>query len=86
MKSVTFNMYVCGMNESTFTNKIMIYAPFATYEKTFCGEELPSKNVSDIIRIVEENAAAFIEEHGVSLNLEHIYIQTDDTLIGLQND
>ena len=86
MKSVTFNMYVCGMNESTFTNKIMIYAPFATYEKTFYGEELPSKNVSDIIRIVEENAATFIEEHGVRLNLEHIYIQTDDTLIGLQND
>ena len=86
MKSVTFNIYVCGMNESTFTNKIMIYAPFATYEKTFYGEELLSKNVSDMIQIVEENAATFIEEHGIRLNLEHIYIQTDDTLIGLQND
>lgn len=86
MKSITFSIYVCGMNRHTVTQKIMIHAPYAMYEKTFYGNDLASKTISDIIQIVGKDAAAFLTEHGVKLSWEHVCIRTSSALIALQED
>lgn len=74
------------MNRHTVTQKIMIHAPYAMYEKTFYGNDLASKTISDIIQIVGKDAAAFLTEHGVKLSWEHVYIRTSSALIALQDD
>lgn len=87
MKTITFNAYVCGMSEGTFSEKIMIYEPFAKYEKTFCYEELTAKTVSEFIDLVKKDASEFLGEYGTEqLDVDRLYIQTADALLGMQND
>ena len=87
MKTITFHAYICGMSENAFTDKIMIYEPIAKFEKIFCYDELPIKTISEFIDLVKNDASVFLGESGTEqLNVERLYIQTADALIGMQND
>ena len=87
MKTISFVAHICGMSDRTFSDKIMIYEPLATYQKNFTYDELPKTTVNDLLNSIKEDAIAFLGEYGAeNLSAERVYIITQDALIGMQND
>lgn len=86
MKTITFTVHTCGMSEGTFSEKIMIYAPLATYEKCFCYEDIAAKTVGELVEIIKNETSIFRNAHIVDLCVDRVYILIGDTLFGLQED
>lgn len=75
------------MSEDLFSEKIMIYKPLSEYRKVFFYEELEAKTVSEFIEIVKNDVNEYSDEYSIEeLNVNRLYIQTADTLFGLQQD
>ena len=75
------------MSDLTFSDKIMIYAPFKKYEKSFDYERITEKTVNEFLNIVRKDAIEFLGGYGAeNLKAERVYISTSDALIGMQED
>ena len=86
MKTVTFCTFFCGMSGNTFSNEIMIYAPFEKKESTFQYDAEAMRNVDDFISIVKKECEWLDEYNKEKLNTERLYIMVGNALIGIKKD
>lgn len=92
MKKIRFTAYFCGMSDELFSDNIMIYRPFGSYEKIYCyGQDIASDaKVSALIESFKADAQTADNALGdwgdENLQVDTVYIRTEDALLGLQKD
>lgn len=93
--TITFTVCFCGMSgnlEGYFTDRMMLWKPFSCFTRTFHYEHgTPELNkVGDLISLFKaeaESANNILGEWGNDhLQVNTVYIKTNETLIGLQED
>ncbi|MGN0453204.1 MAG: DUF4160 domain-containing protein [Ruminococcus sp.] len=90
MRSISFTIYICGINEETYTEKIMIYKPhlskdFYLTEKELLENEILS--VSDFIIYIKKHYGtvirSFIGDYSYSkMNFDTVYFNHKDYMLG----
>ena len=53
MNQLSLNLYICGMNEETFSTQIMIYKPFDSFMASFTDEELTGLHIIRVGELIE---------------------------------
>lgn len=91
MKTIRFTAYFCGMSEELFADNILIYKPYGSYEKTYYDQDFAlSEKVSNIMERFKVDAIndgnALEDWESENLQIDTIYIRTEDALLGLQSD
>lgn len=89
---IRFHLYFCGMSEETFTEKIMIYQPNYSIERTYTAGDLERLGICTAGGLVEHmKQSQEIQENLGDWGLEnftweHIYILHQDYMLGLDED
>ncbi len=89
---IRFHLYFCGMSEETFTEKIMIYQPNYSIERTYTAGDLERLGICTAGGLVEHmKQSQEIQENlgdwGMeNFTWEHIYILHQDYMLGLDED
>lgn len=92
MIGLTFSLYLCGMGERMFTDKIMIYAPHISITHYFDNDDLGRLNITTVNQMIdhlkkEPILSMTMGQHMVEeLMVSRIYVQHKDYLLGLQED
>lgn len=91
MSTIRFIAYFCGMSENLFADDVMIFKPFASYEKTYSAIDIALlEKVSDIIQLFKTDALKDDNALGnwgnENLQVNTVYIQTNDAFLGLQEN
>lgn len=92
MRTLQFNIYICGMIAETFSEEIMIYKPHSSITRGFTEEtlrELSIVNVSELINYLKKdtNIVECLGKWGLeNLSVARVYIHHHDYLLGLQED
>lgn len=87
-EKIVFTIYFGGISGELYSEKIMIYKPFENFSKTFYWDE-NNKSCSSVAGLIEsfkcvaENEATLMSD---LINLDTIYIKTDDEFLGLTED
>lgn len=91
MKSIDFNIHIYGINENTFTDKIMIYKPHTSIKFSINEEELLHNGITNISGLLDYITkthhtiiTAVIGDN--TFNLNNLYFKYDDYLLGFQNN
>lgn len=92
MHELTFSVHICGMNEETFTEQIMIYRPHYTETKVFSQKDLDQLGIVYVSELIEHikhdnKMCEVLGEWGFeTIGAETVYIRHRDYLLGLQED
>lgn len=92
MIGLTFSLYLCGMCERMFTDKIMIYAPHTSITRYFDNADLGCLNITTAEQMIdhlkkEPILSMAMGKHMVEeLTVSRIYVQHKDYMLGLQED
>ena len=92
MCELTFSVHICGTNEKTFSEQIMIYRPHYTETRVFSQKDLEQLGivyVSDLIEYIKHDnkMREVLGEWGLeTIDAEKVYIRHRDYLLGLRED
>lgn len=92
MTGLTFSLYLCGMCERVFTDKIMIYAPHTSITRFFDNADLGFLNITTVDEMIahlkkESILSMAMGKHmAEELTISRIYVRHKDYMLGLQED
>jgi hypothetical protein len=92
MYYLDFNIYLCGMCDEHFSDKIMIYKPYLSIKWSFDNETLVAEKVFNVIQLIEYVKTSKVIREALNDyeldNLSYIttYIKHNDYFLGMKCD
>lgn len=92
MIGLTFSLYLCGMCERMFTDKIMIYAPHTSITRYFDNTDLGGLNITTVNEMIDYLKTESILSMAMGkrmveeLAVGRIYVHHKNYMLGFQED